>query len=130
MSKKQLKLFAVIVAASLAACALLSAAAYYIAISVNAPIEYKDFEGIDVQYEDNVFTITVDSKAGGLFCSSFKTSVDDDGKMYLTIYGVPTASENSTFTASFTVPDGVKEIRYKYKHEETKLRTIVYNTED
>lgn len=130
MSKERIRAFATATVCSLAAALLLCFIAYNIAISIPSPVKYNDFEGVSVDYTDDVFSLTVQSKAGGLYCSGFTTSIDD-GILYLTVNGVPLSNGDEAFTASFKVPDDIRQIKYRYKHDETTLRTLKFNdTED
>lgn len=127
---KRTKLLLIITACSLLAGFLLCAVAYNIAIRVPVPVEYKDFEDIDVDFDEKTFSFAVSSKAGGLYCSTFTTDIDDEGVLYLTIKGVPLNTGEESYCASFDIPDGVKKIVYKYKYDNTTLRVIEFNTEE
>ncbi len=127
---KRTKLLLIITACSLLAGFLLCAVAYNIAIRVPVPIEYKDFKDIDVDFDTKTFSFTVASKAGGLYCSKFDTSIDEEGVLYLTIKGVPVNTGEEKYCASFDIPDGIKKVVYKYKYDQTTLRVIEFETED
>ncbi|GEM_PF-3675732 len=119
---KRLRLPIIIVASFLAA-ALLCVIAYNIAIRVPVPVEYKDLDGIEYDFDDRIFTMTVDAKAGGLFCTGYTTHVKDD-ILYITLTGTPCAVDFERYKLEVSVQDGIQKIVYEYKYDNTTLRTL------
>lgn len=113
----------IIIIASLVAAALLTVIAYNIAIRTPVPVEYKDLDGTEYDFDGGVFTMTVDAKAGGLYCTGYTTHVKD-GELFITITGTPTRVDFERYKVEITVPSNIEKIIYEYKYDNTTLRTI------
>lgn len=114
----------------LALSLLAVSAVFFVSLTVMrripVPIEKADVNFVDQSYENDIYFLTVSSKAGGLYCTGCNFRAEGD-VLYVTVTGnvSPTDPKAETVRFAYRCPD-VTTVKYEYKWSKESEKSVVY----